>query len=286
MMKVFILSLSISFVYCGCIIPYVVVHTSVESVHNCNVQYLKSREKLDVDFPIRHKTTRNCTEIIRLTRKLYEDNIAFKLYKEEKPKCLIEEVEKADLVDFLIKRDVLLKPPPIEEEILEVQLATNSKKIKEILGNAWKACDMTTPYGKAFDVLLGRVRDVKIREVEKYCKTKYSIDHELIDVPEVIDESFPVEHMDCDLLIVYHRDLMEKFVEEDQRSLVTEKGLKCILDTFKEIHVFDWFLAEDAMDMIDVPDEVEVKNREHIYNKIKETDSMFDSCRANNPISN
>jgi hypothetical protein len=241
----------------------------------CVAQYLKEKNKLDVDFPIPASLDYSkCRLIMPIIMAAFESALCKKLSEEEsiKEECVMREIKRADALEFMLMQEVIVMTKELEEEKMKAKLEEVKEELRNIFEFAAKNCDSDPTYAGLFDDIL-EIRNESLAVLrQNYCFTKFAIESKLIDVKDIDmnPKKIVTSTIDCKTLIKKNR------IEREKKLLVTlknrnysEEQVQCVMDKFQIERAFDSNLALEVIDQLDVTLEVRRINRENIAKRFE-----------------
>lgn len=248
----------------------------------CVVQHLKDNNKLEKDFPFPDGVdTSDCQIIMPLLMRVSEDMLRLKLSRKEsiKADCVMVEMKKSDGLDYIFIHDVVQwSKGSIEADDIK-KYEKFDKTLKEIFENAAIICESDPSYGGLLDEVV-KIKNESLPVLQQnYCFTKYAIESKLIDVedvdynPKKIDTSI----VDCTVMIKNKKVEKEEKLLDVLRTLkLAPEKIQCVVENFQMDRNFDWNLAFQVIEQLEIPTEVRIRNGEIIAQNLKNLSrSMF-----------
>lgn len=250
--------------------------SAIDDGNGCIAGYLKRQGKLEEDFPITGTfKSSKCSLVMPLIMVTFERALNVRLSGKEEVNadCIMEELKKADALDYMLKQEVLLMSPGLDEEETKMRIENTKEKLRLVFESAAKTCESDPAYGGLFDDIL-EIRNESLAVLQQnYCFTKFAVDSKLIDLEDVDvnPKKISTSNVDCPEMIRNNRLEREKKLQTtlEKKNLSKDK-IQCIKDKFQIDRAFDSNLALEVIDHLDVSLEDKRRNRENIAKKLEE----------------
>lgn len=238
----------------------------------CLVEYLKGNGKLDQNYPTPVGYDQNvCPLAVSSTKQALTTAFEKKLTEEDKKSCIIQQFNEAELIDEIMKNEVLDHATHLSEDDQNTQVRAEKDKIIKIFKETADKCQSDPKYGGAFDEEIG---SATLSSEEKYCIIKHVIDQKAIDLKNVNvnPDDISTESLDCDATI---RDRKTKSQNEYFKAIDSEEKIPlrvktCMKSLYDSQNIFENEIAEISLELVDLPRESRSTNQEILKQDLAE----------------
>lgn len=239
---------------------------------DCTIRHLKEKKLLDENYPTSSNNDSNvCLSVVTFALKIMEEATEEKITDNDKKDCIMQELRNAQLLEHVMKKDVLERATHIEKSKQQTQIKAEKGKLISILGETAKTCNSDPTYGGVFDDILGSTNTTLAVKQRNYCVLKYVLDNKFIETQANININPDniSTNVDCNPIIEQEktkkRNEMRTAIE---KRVELESGLQCILKKYDELNVFDTYIAGEVLETLDIPVEDKIRNRDQLFNPI------------------
>lgn len=232
---------------------------------NCYIRHLKSKEKLDADYPERADAGEgeDCDRLIKRTEKdLYKFSAQssrrrsdFRKYT----KCMTTVLRAEGWVD-----DVILQAVYRDNESLSIvekqqKVAELDERISRAAEEAFSKCVFEKKFEELFDRLSKASKDsssdssssseenTSSDNIDDYCGRKYIVDNNLVNQTVVLNpKNINMDDVDCDARLKEKFAIFDAMLRaklNDENLELNEQQVKCALTKYREAKFGDQFLA-------------------------------------------
>lgn len=250
---------------------------------DCTVRHLKEKGLLNENYPVTSQDDQAlCILRVPHTISIAEAAIRLRLTEEDKKDCIMENFRNASLVDYMMRKEAIEEATHIEksEQISQIQSANN--KLHLIFNEAAKACNSDPKYGGKFDAILGSINSTLAAKQRNYCVLKLILDNKLIETETFINANpfyISTDDVDCGAIIEQEKSKQKNEIQANVEK-IHKPGIKmqCILDKYDELKFFETLIAFETLDLIDIPLNEKLSNREKLSQLFARFSSSLFAC--------
>lgn len=250
--------------------------SNLDEGNSCIIQYLKSKKKLDDDFPSpMQPDSSKCRLVMPLLLRTFGNALRIRLSEKSDidVDCVMDNFKNSSAMDYMLMREVIPMSKDLENSEITQRMRNSTKALRKILINTAKKCKIDSSFGGLFDDILG-LQNVSIPVLEhNFCFTKYALDNELIEVKHVNinPRRITTTNLDCEEMILRNQIMREKqLLEKLNRRNLSHEHIQCILDKYRTEKAFASNIALEVIDILNISYEEKRTNRERVAAQLEQ----------------